>query len=54
MNLLHAVLISACSEDEPKIGLNAYDESVIQYFNEIALGFEFGSERKLPENGKPT
>ena len=47
------VLISACSEDEPeKKGLTAYDESVIEYFNEIALGFEFGSASEVTRKWK--
>ena len=42
------VLISACSESDPeKKGLSAYDESIIEYFNEIALGFEFGSASEV-------
>lgn len=37
------ILISSCS-DEEEIGkhLTAYDERVIEYFGEVALGFEFG------------
>jgi hypothetical protein len=42
------ILISACSENEPeKNGLTAYDESVIEYFNDIGLGFEFGSASEV-------
>ena len=47
------ILISACSEDEPeRNGLTAYDESVIEYFNEIALGFEFGSASEVTRKWK--
>lgn len=46
------VLISACSEDEPENWLTAYDESVIEYFNEIALGFEFGSASEVTRKWK--
>ena len=47
------ILISACSEGEPeRNGLNAYDESVIEYFNEIALGFEFGSASEVTRKWK--
>jgi hypothetical protein len=47
------VLIAACSDGEPgKKGLTAYDESVIEYFNEIALGFEFGSASEVTRKWK--
>ena len=47
------ILISACSEDEPeRKGLTAYDESVIEYFNEIALGFEFGGASEVTRKWK--
>ena len=47
------ILISACSEDEPeRNGLTAYDESVVEYFNEIALGFEFGSASEVTRKWK--
>jgi hypothetical protein len=47
------VLIAACSEGEPeKKGLTAYDESVIEYFSEIALGFEFGSASEVTRKWK--
>ncbi len=47
------ILISACSEDEPeRNGLTAYDESVIEYFNEIALGFEFGGASEVTRKWK--
>src|SRR6186713_697539 len=47
------ILISACSENEPeKNGLTAYDESVIEYFNEISLGFEFGSASEVTRKWK--
>lgn len=41
------ILMSSCSENEEPNGLTAYDESVIQYFNEIALGFEFGGSSEV-------
>ena len=47
--LLLCVLIyglSSCSDDESG-GLNSYDRSVIDYFSEIALGFEFGSGEEI-------
>lgn len=42
-------LFSACTrEDEnPTPALSAYDESVIAYFKNIALGFEFGTASKI-------
>jgi len=47
------VFIAACSDDEPeKNGLTAYDESVIEYFNEVALGFEFGSASEVTRKWK--
>jgi len=47
------VLIAACSDGEPeKKGLTAYDESVIEYFNEVALGFEFGSASEVTRKWK--
>jgi len=47
------ILISACSDSEPeKNGLTAYDESVIEYFNEIALGFEFSSASEVTRKWK--
>jgi hypothetical protein len=39
-----AVFIWSCSDDdEIASGLDSYDETVIEYFHEVALGFEFGS-----------
>jgi hypothetical protein len=50
---LIVVLVAACSEDEPeKKGPTAYDESVVEYFNEIALGFEFGSAPEVTRKWK--
>lgn len=42
------ILISSCSDDE-EIGsdLTVYDESVIEYFGEVALGFEFGGASEV-------
>ncbi len=41
------VLLSACSDDEVGKELTAYDERVIQYFEEIALGFEYGGATEV-------
>ncbi|HKZ37674.1 MAG TPA: DUF2927 domain-containing protein [Chryseolinea sp.] len=41
------LLLSSCSDDEIGGGLTAYDESVIDYFSEIALGFEFGGDMEV-------
>ncbi len=45
------ILISSCSKDDefvlPESELNAYDLSVIDYFKDIALGFEFGSATEI-------
>jgi len=49
-----AALTVACSEEEPRKALTVYDESLIEYFNEVALGFELVVHRKLPENGQQT
>ncbi len=41
-------LLSACSDDDkPASPLTAYDQSVIEYFSEIALGFEFGGASQI-------
>lgn len=42
-----AALTVACSEDEPEKALTAYDESLIEYFSEVALGFEFGGASEV-------
>lgn len=34
--------LSSCSDDDEPGGLNSYDTSVIEYFSDVALGFEFG------------
>lgn len=40
--------LSSCSDDDDKVGgLNSYDRSVIEYFSEIALGFEFGGGEEI-------
>lgn len=54
--LLFCVVISllySCSDDD-KIAspFTAYDESVIQYFGEIALGFEFGGASEITRKWK--
>ncbi|WP_276373250.1 DUF2927 domain-containing protein [Chryseolinea sp. H1M3-3] len=41
------VLLCACSDDEVGKRLTAYDEQVIQYFQEIALGFEYGGATEV-------
>jgi hypothetical protein len=46
------ILMFACSEGEEPAGLTAYDESVIVYFNEIALGFEFGGASEVTRKWK--
>jgi hypothetical protein len=44
-----AVLFASCSKDKetPTPGLSAYENSLIAYFKEIALGFEFGNASEL-------
>jgi hypothetical protein len=42
-----AALTVACSEEEPRKALTVYDESLIEYFNEVALGFEFGGASEV-------
>jgi hypothetical protein len=37
----------ACSDEDDPGGLTAYQESVVQYFQEVALGFEFGTSPEL-------
>src|SRR5687767_8236840 len=34
--------LSSCSDDDEPGGLNSYDTSVIEYFSDVALVFEFG------------
>lgn len=42
------ILISSCSdEEETGKHLTAYDERVIEYFGEVALGFEFGGASEI-------
>ena len=36
------LLVLSCSQRDDHDGLNSYDKSVIRYFKEVALGFEFG------------
>jgi hypothetical protein len=40
--VLSVFLLYSCSPDEEE-PLNAYDKSVVVYFKEVALGFEFGT-----------
>jgi hypothetical protein len=43
-----ATLIVGCSDDSKmEVGLTAYDERVIEYFSEVALGFEFGGASEI-------
>lgn len=69
-NLLVALAASlflvSCTVDKETIspGLTAYNERVVSYFKEVALGFEFGNESKITRRweanlklfigGKPT
>ena len=40
--------LSSCSnDDEPSGGLNSYDRNVIDYFSDVALGFEFGGGEEI-------
>ena len=64
--LVASVFLVSCSVDDEAItpGLTAYNESVVSYFKEVALGFEFGNESKITRRwegnmklfigGKPT
>ena len=64
--LAASVFLVSCSVDEEAItpGLTEYNESVVSYFKEVALGFEFGNESKITRRwegnmklfigGKPT
>lgn len=64
--LAASVFLVSCSINEKEItpGLTAYNESVVDYFKEVALGFEFGNESKITRRwegnmklfigGKPT
>lgn len=50
--VLITLLISSCSKDEdeilePESTLTTYQESVISYFKEIALGFEYSSTSEI-------
>lgn len=44
---LLVTLFWSCSNDDPEIGLNQYDQRVIEYFGEVALGFEFGGATEV-------
>lgn len=64
--LAASIFLVSCSKDDEAIapGLTAYNESVVDYFKEVALGFEFGNESKITRRwegnmklfigGKPT
>ncbi len=49
--LLMLILVTSCSKDEegglPESELSEYQINVIDYFKEIALGFEFGNASKI-------
>ena len=49
--LLVLIVASSCSRDDqdilPESGLSEYEIDVINYFNDIALGFEFGDASKI-------
>lgn len=47
--VLSLLLFSACSDNEEVFpyGQSEYDYSVLEYFKEIALGFEFGSSTEV-------
>jgi hypothetical protein len=40
-------LASCSDDDEISSGLNTYDRNLITYFNEVALGFEFGVQEEV-------
>ncbi len=52
-----AILVSSCSKDDddfrPASLLSAYDLDVIDYFKDIALGFEFGTASKITRKWGP-
>jgi hypothetical protein len=39
--------LSSCSDDDEPGGLSSYDTSVIEYFSDVALGFEFGGGQEI-------
>jgi hypothetical protein len=45
------IIASSCSKDEdeiiPELDLSEFEIDVIDYFKEIALGFEFGNASKI-------
>jgi hypothetical protein len=50
--LLTIVLISCSNDDEPISGLTSYDQDVIEYFCEVALGLEFGGTPEVTRKWK--
>lgn len=50
--LLTIVLISCSNDDEPFSGLTSYDQDVIEYFCEVALGLEFGGTPEVTRKWK--
>lgn len=48
-----SIILLSCSDDENiSSGLTGYDERVIAYFSEIALGFEFGGSPEITRKWK--
>lgn len=50
--LLTIVLFSCSNDEEPFSGLTSYDEDVIEYFCEVALGLEFGGTPEVTRKWK--
>jgi hypothetical protein len=44
---IQIVFLSSCSEKEKEDNLNEYQQTVIEYFKDVALGFELGSSPKV-------
>jgi hypothetical protein len=42
-----ALTVACSEEEEPRKALTIYDESLIEYFNDVALGFEFGGASEV-------
>ncbi|MEO9484103.1 MAG: DUF2927 domain-containing protein [Ekhidna sp.] len=45
-------LVSCSKDDEASVNLSTYDLSVIDYFKEVALGFEFGNATRVTRRWK--
>ncbi len=52
--LLTVVSFSCSNDDETVSGLSSYDQDVIEYFCEVALGLEFGSAPEVTRKWKTT